>query len=318
VTINLAANTENSTDHSATTTVGPAIRSPRISAADVYTSADALLLAGHRPTIDRVRMQLGRGSPNTIQEHLDVWWSRLGSRLRDIPGREFPQLPERVAIALQGLWNTAIDCAQESIGDTLSNRDAAAAQRESDLSARELEISQREQSAEALAGTLQESLDLARQQLQAANQRADRLEVTLQVRESESAQLQARFEAMESQMADVRKRSEAAAMVHDAERAKLEARHEAAEARWLVEVDRAREALKEATKNQRQKEKELVLQINRLRTDRDELKSSLRGVRSELRAETALRTKIQKNLTIRAPAPRKGSEAARAHGARRP
>jgi hypothetical protein len=75
-------------------------RSPRISPADVFQAADALLIEGYKPTIDRVRMRIGRGSPNTIQDHLEVWWAHLGSRLRDVPGREFPELPERVALAL--------------------------------------------------------------------------------------------------------------------------------------------------------------------------------------------------------------------------
>ncbi len=71
-------------------------RAPRISRVDVFQAADALLVEGHRPTIDRVQMKLGRGSPNTINDHLDVWWTKLGSRLRDLPGQEFPHLPERV------------------------------------------------------------------------------------------------------------------------------------------------------------------------------------------------------------------------------
>jgi hypothetical protein len=78
-------------------------RAPRLSEADVFAAADELLIAGHRPTIDRVRMRLGRGSPNTINDHLDTWWGRVGARLRDIPGREFPQLPDSVAQILQKL-----------------------------------------------------------------------------------------------------------------------------------------------------------------------------------------------------------------------
>jgi hypothetical protein len=65
-------------------------RAPRISQADVFRAADELLIEGHRPTIDRVRMRLGRGSPNTINDHMDLWWTKLGSRLRDLPGGMFP------------------------------------------------------------------------------------------------------------------------------------------------------------------------------------------------------------------------------------
>jgi hypothetical protein len=39
---------------------------------DVFEAADRVLMAGGRVTIDRVRNHLGRGSPNTIQEHLET------------------------------------------------------------------------------------------------------------------------------------------------------------------------------------------------------------------------------------------------------
>src|SRR5882757_7386702 len=105
-------------------------RAPRISQTDVFRAADELLLEGHRPTIDRVRMRLGRGSPNTINDHLDAWWAKLGSRLRDVPGHEFPQLPERVAHALQHLWNEALDGARGALQETLLHREQAIAERE--------------------------------------------------------------------------------------------------------------------------------------------------------------------------------------------
>ena len=73
-------------------------RAPRISRADVVEAADALLLEGHKPTIDRIRMRIGRGSPNTIQEYLEIWWTELGARLKDVPGRSLPDLPERVGL----------------------------------------------------------------------------------------------------------------------------------------------------------------------------------------------------------------------------
>ena len=98
-------------------TVTPFVRrAPRISQADVFRAADELLLEGNSPTIDRVRMRLGRGSPNTINDHLDAWWAKLGSRLRDAPGQQFPQLPERVGQALQHLWNEALDGARGTAG----------------------------------------------------------------------------------------------------------------------------------------------------------------------------------------------------------
>ncbi len=123
--------------------LAPVTRAPRISQDDVFRAADELLLDGHRPTIDRVRMRLGRGSPNTINDHLDAWWAKLGSRLRDLPGREFPHLPERVAHALQALWNEALDSARLALQDTLAERERTLIQRDEALQRREQETTER-------------------------------------------------------------------------------------------------------------------------------------------------------------------------------
>ena len=66
-----------------------------ITAADVDRAADALLRAGQRPTIEKVRLEIGRGSPNTINPLLDAWWSRLAGRLDAGPAA----LHERSAFA---------------------------------------------------------------------------------------------------------------------------------------------------------------------------------------------------------------------------
>ncbi|MDE2085941.1 MAG: DNA-binding protein, partial [Xanthomonadaceae bacterium] len=47
----------------------------------VHTAADALVAAGERPTVERIRAHLGTGSPNTVTRLLDSWWQALGARL---------------------------------------------------------------------------------------------------------------------------------------------------------------------------------------------------------------------------------------------
>jgi chromosome segregation ATPase len=193
-------------------------------------------------------MRLGRGCTNTIQEHLDVWWAHLGSRLRDVPGREFPEQPERVGHALQALWNTALDSAHEALGDTVSTRERSIDEREGALDARTKECHEQERATTTRAAALEESLGLARDQLVAANQRADHLEISLQGREPECARLRKRTDSLESDAADVRSKLDATVAAHQMERSKLNERHAAAEARWLGEVDRARLAAKEIAK----------------------------------------------------------------------
>ncbi len=39
----------------------------------VSAAADALVTAGERPTVEKIRAQLGTGSPNTVTRMLDTW-----------------------------------------------------------------------------------------------------------------------------------------------------------------------------------------------------------------------------------------------------
>ena len=75
---------------------------------DVFTACDALLLAGDRPTIERVRQKIGRGSPNTVSPMLDAWFKGLGRRLQD-PGvfAAPPDVPEPIAQAAHHFWEIA-------------------------------------------------------------------------------------------------------------------------------------------------------------------------------------------------------------------
>lgn len=79
-----------------------------ITESDVWAASDALLLEGARPTIERVRKKIGRGSPNSVSPHLDTWFKNLGRRLKD-PG-VFPtpaSLPDAVEQAARHFWETA-------------------------------------------------------------------------------------------------------------------------------------------------------------------------------------------------------------------
>jgi hypothetical protein len=55
-----------------------------------------MLRAGDRPTIDKVRGRIGKGSPNTINPMLDLWWKTLSARLDSGP-TALHRLPESIA-----------------------------------------------------------------------------------------------------------------------------------------------------------------------------------------------------------------------------
>jgi hypothetical protein len=79
-----------------------------ITGRDVELAADALLRGGERPTIEKIREKIGRGSPNTINPLLDVWWKRLAARL-DAGPAALHRLPESVAHVAEALWMQALE-----------------------------------------------------------------------------------------------------------------------------------------------------------------------------------------------------------------
>lgn len=75
---------------------------------DVWTASDALLLEGARPTIERVRQKIGRGSPNTVSPYLDTWFRNLGGRIKDPGAFSAPaDVPDPIVQVAQHLWEIA-------------------------------------------------------------------------------------------------------------------------------------------------------------------------------------------------------------------
>lgn len=72
----------------------------------VFAAADAVLARGERPTVERVRLELGRGSPARVGALLDQWWALLAQRLRG--ETRLPALPSEVAQAFVAVWQQAV------------------------------------------------------------------------------------------------------------------------------------------------------------------------------------------------------------------
>ena len=73
---------------------------------DVFTAADAVLARGERPTVERVRVELGRGSPARVGQLLEQWWEQLAQRLKGCA--LLPDLPGEVAQAFAETWRLAL------------------------------------------------------------------------------------------------------------------------------------------------------------------------------------------------------------------
>ncbi|MFM2054600.1 MAG: hypothetical protein RL456_2637, partial [Pseudomonadota bacterium] len=105
---------------------------------DVWNAADALLIEGARPTIERVRLKIGRGSPNTVSPHLESWFARLGARIADPQAFRAPEpeAPEPVRALAEQLWETARALAHQGV--EARARAAEAAQRPAEAEAEAL------------------------------------------------------------------------------------------------------------------------------------------------------------------------------------
>ena len=73
---------------------------------DVFAAADAVLARGERPTVERMRLELGRGSPARVGGLLDQWWTHLAERLSG--ETRLPTLPGEVSQAFVAVWQQAI------------------------------------------------------------------------------------------------------------------------------------------------------------------------------------------------------------------
>jgi len=136
-----------------------------ISSGDVERAADSLLREGRRPTIEKVRARIGRGSPNTINPLLDAWWQRLAGRL-DAGPAALHRLPEAVAHAAEALWLQSLADARRRVqAESDSSRKALAVdRREIDvqshvLAVREAELRARIAEAERRARQLETEVE---------------------------------------------------------------------------------------------------------------------------------------------------------------
>lgn len=121
---------------------------------DVFAAADAVLARGERPTVERVRLELGRGSPARVGALLDQWWEQLAGRLRG--ETRLPGLPTEVAQAFVAIWQQATTLAQGLAEQGLADQRQVLADEREALGALEararLEVAQaRQQTAEAVS-----------------------------------------------------------------------------------------------------------------------------------------------------------------------
>lgn len=279
---------------------------------DVWRAADALLLEGARPTIERVRQKIGRGSPNTVSPHLETWFRALGARIQDPGAFAAPAaVPQPIAQAAAHFWEAALAAARADLAGT--NREREDAQRAEDQRLADLaaQLTRREALLASRERDLEEALKVATGQLAATEARLRAAEGQLRQRDEALAHGQ-------QQLADAR--AALLAQVADAERGRQEqaealaaahARHAAHERRWLNDLDAERgnakrlqarlDELLAARQQQAEQSRQALAQaaerlhaaesegVERLRVAESEAAAQLRAAQAEAQAEQGRR-----------------------------
>ena len=225
----------------------PATRSRSITQQDVWQAADALLLAGQRPTIERIRLHLGRGSPNTVSPHLDAWFAGLGARLQDPQAFAAPaNLPEPVNQAARYLWDVAQAEARATVSASYAMREAELEQARATLAAEQAALAQERAILMAKLEAADNALaELARARDE-AGERAARAEEQLVAQQAENEAVRAALGRAQEEKDALLRDTASQRAAWDKERETMADRSGANERRMALELDAARLALRES------------------------------------------------------------------------
>lgn len=283
-----------------------------IQEADVWSAADQLLAEGQRPTIERVRQKIGRGSPNTVSPMLERWFATLSKRLDPRPGENMPpgaeaeRVPVAVMQAAQTLWDQAReDAAKTQIRQVEALRNDVEV-REAALNIKQTELAQRESALEQTRSGLEGALASARQALGSIQGQLGEAVRGRQESEARTKQLQQQVE--QSQAALERQHHEFAAQQAawgDTAR-QTEKVNSEREKRLLLEVDRERQAARQANtevlKERKQREQaeesfnEVMRNVASLRSDIALSQAAQAHVQESVGALQEHREELQKRL----------------------
>ena len=97
----------------------------------VNAAADALVAAGDKPTVEKIRQALGTGSPNTVIRMLDAWRGSLARRLQEVI--KLPDVPPEAGQAFAEVWRLAVKHAETLAREVLTEERNALFAAQTDL-----------------------------------------------------------------------------------------------------------------------------------------------------------------------------------------
>lgn len=207
-----------------------------ITETDVLEAADAVLARGERPTIERVRQELGRGSPNTVNRHLETWWVSLTRRMQGSAAGD-SSLPAALLELCDRLYTGLREQVQAEAQAVLAAGQGTLQVREAELAAQAQNLAAEKTAMAVAAQQLGTELDTLRARNEALlSERAQLQAVVLQ--------LQRIAKDAEAAAAAARDSTEAAQAAHRSEVQKIRSQWEGNETRWLREIEHLRDETK--------------------------------------------------------------------------
>jgi chromosome segregation ATPase len=262
-----------------------------ITETDVWKAADVLLLEGARPTIERVRQKLGRGSPNTVSPYLETWFRSLGARIKD-PGAfaASPALPDPISQAAAHFWEVAMATARAQHAAALAEKQTALEEEGARLAASADSLLQREERLALRERDMEEGVKLARAQLASTESRLQAAEEQLGQRSTQLEEALHQRTLAQTHATTQTQEIERLRASHAQELSQAQERHAAHERRWMVELDGERSGIKRLQarleQSQQEAEKRSAALQDALASTQGEMRLTERGA-LEQRAELA-------------------------------
>lgn len=259
---------------------------------DVFAAADAVLARGERPTVERLRQELGRGSPARVGALLDQWWSRLADRLSG--ETRLPALPAQVAQAFVAVWQQAINLAQAAA-------EAGMAEQRQILDAERERVAAVENQAQIDSAKFRQQANEAVGDRKLAETRLADLDLLLEQRREQIDDLQQQRDGLvverDEALRQIQKLQQdllAAHQKNEQDRSSQEAYVRGVEDRAHREVDRAREETKEVTRKNKEFGQQMEVLQGRLDSKAEELSQAQQQAAAQKSRADTLEAQLQR------------------------
>jgi len=211
---------------------------------DVFQAADRVLARGMRPTVERVRAELGRGSPARVGQLLEQWWDALAKRLAG--ETRLPELPSDVATAFKNVWLAASEQAAAQAEQRLAQAHEALTQEKTALVAERAQWSSDLETARAGTSRAHDAQVAAEQRVADLQRLVEQLQTQLRDVTEQRDKLEEHAERLGQEFVRLGEKLERQEKAHATERASTTVHIRTVEDRAHAEVDRVREELKGA------------------------------------------------------------------------